>query len=134
MKTNAIKQEVTFSAKPAEVYEALMDSAKHAGFTGAHASISRKVGGKISAYDDYVDGSNIELVEGKKIVQKWRASDWPEGHYSVAKFEFSKSGTGTKMKFTQTGVHEAQSREISDGWKEHYWDKMKEFPEVCRKY
>ena len=50
-----IRQTVTFKATPHEVYEALMDSRKHAKFTGDQANISRKVGGKISAYGDYID-------------------------------------------------------------------------------
>ncbi len=68
-----IKQSVTFKASPHAVYEALMDSKKHSAFTGGKASISRVVGGKYTAYDNYVNGKNIELVPDKKIVQSWRA-------------------------------------------------------------
>lgn len=67
-----IRQSVTVGATPEQVYEALMNSKKHAKFTGAAAKISRKVGGKISAYDGYISGTNVELVENKKIVRMWR--------------------------------------------------------------
>lgn len=87
MKTKTIRQIVVFKASPHDVYEALMDSKKHSKFTGAKAIISREVGGKINAYDGYIEGVNVELVPDKKIVQKWRGSDWPEGHYSTATFE-----------------------------------------------
>ena len=127
MQTKTIKQEVKINAKPSEVYEALMDSGKHSEFTRASASISKKVNGKISAYDGYIDGKNIELVKGKKIVQKWRGSDWPEGHYSVAKFELKNDKGKTRLVFTQTGVPKEHYKSIADGWKEHYWDKMKKF-------
>ena len=82
MKTKTIKQSVTFRAKPHDVYEALMDSDKHSRFTGGKAHISRQIGGKFSTFDGYSEGVNIELVPDKKIVQSWRAGDWPEGHYS----------------------------------------------------
>jgi activator of HSP90 ATPase len=59
------------------------------------------------------------------IVQKWRGDDWPKGVFSVAKFEFSKKGTGTKLDFTQMGVPDSKYKDISSGWKEHYWAKMK---------
>jgi uncharacterized protein YndB with AHSA1/START domain len=36
-----IQQTITFQIPPHEVYEALMDSVKHAAFTGAAAEISR---------------------------------------------------------------------------------------------
>ncbi|MBM2832567.1 MAG: YndB domain-containing protein, partial [Dehalococcoidia bacterium] len=59
-----------------------MDSRKHAKFTGDSATISREIGGKFTAYGDYAEGINLELVPDKKVVQSWRGSDWPEGHYS----------------------------------------------------
>jgi activator of HSP90 ATPase len=125
MKTKTIKQTVTFNASPHEVYEMLMDSEKHSEFTEAAARISRKVGGRFSTYDDYSTGTNIELVQDRKIVQKWRGSDWPERHYSVATFDLQGSGGKTKLVFTQTDVPEDQYEAISQGWKEFYWEKMK---------
>jgi uncharacterized protein YndB with AHSA1/START domain len=58
-----IQQSVTLKVSPHEVYEALMDSRKHSKFTGEEASISREVGGKFSAYGDYITGVNLELVQ-----------------------------------------------------------------------
>lgn len=129
MKTKTIRQTITFKASPHEVYEALMDSRKHSEFTGAEANISRKVGGKFNAYDGYAEGTNLELVKDKKIAQKWRADDWPAGHYSTVTFVLEKVGDGTKLKFTQTGVPEDQYEPISQGWVEHYWDNMKKMLE-----
>jgi len=125
MKTKTIRQTVSFKATPHEVYEALMNSRKYARFTEAGARISRKVGGKISAYDGTIDGLNLALVPDKKIVQSWRGSDWPEGHYSKATFALAGTKTGTRLTFTQTGVPDDQYRPISLGWKEYYWEKMK---------
>ena len=75
METKTVKQTVTFKAQRHEVYEALMDSKKHAKFTGDKATISRKVGGKFSVFDGYGEGTNIELIPDSKIVQNWRAGD-----------------------------------------------------------
>jgi len=116
-----IRQTRTFNATPRELYDALMETRKHAAFTGASASISRKVGGRISAYDDYITGKNIELVPGRKIVQAWRGSDWPEGLFSTAVFELKGVRGGTKLTFTQTGVPEQQYEAIKKGWIEFYW-------------
>ena len=125
MKTKTIRQSVTFKASPHDVYEALMDSKRHSKFTGAKANISREVSGKINAYGGYIKGVNVKLAPDKKIVQKWRGSDWLDKHYSTATFELKKSGKGTKLTFVQTGVPEEQYDSISDGWAEHYWNKMK---------
>jgi len=86
LKAKTIKQEVSFRAEAQKVYDALMDSKKHSQFTGSECVISKKAGGKFTAYGGYIKGVNLELVPGKKIVQSWRASDWPEGHYSKAIF------------------------------------------------
>ena len=126
METKTIKQKVDFKATPHEVYEALMDSKKHSKFTGDKAEISRKVGGKFTAYGAYIEGTNLELVPDKKIVQLWRGSDWPDGHFSKATFVFEVGKQGTKMTFTQEGVPKDHCDSISDGWKEHYWEPMKE--------
>jgi activator of HSP90 ATPase len=127
MKTKTLHQSVKLSASPHDVYVALMDSKKHAEFTGAGAKISPKKGGKFSTFDDYATGENLELVPDKKIVQSWRASDWPKGHYSVATFELKLGGKGTQLDFTQTDIPEEVYDDIAQGWVDWYWDKLKAY-------
>lgn len=129
IKTRTIRQSILFKATPHEVYEILMDSKKHSQFSGAEAKISRSVGGKIAAYDSDISGKNLELVKDKKIVQQWREAYWPQKHYSIVTFKLSKKGAQTKLDFVQTGVPDDQYEDISLGWKEYYWDRMKEFLE-----
>jgi activator of HSP90 ATPase len=129
VKTKTIRQSATFRGTPHEVYEALMDSRKHSKFTGSKASISRRIGGKFTAYDGYIEGFNLELVPDEKIVQSWRGSDWPEGHYSKATFALKKVEGGTRLVFTQTNVPEEQYEPISQGWRDYYWRPMKEMLE-----
>jgi activator of HSP90 ATPase len=106
-----------------------MDSKKHAEFTGGKAVISRKVGGKFSAYDGYAEGVNLELVPDKKIVQTWRASDWPEGHYSRATFALKAIASGTQFTFTQSGIPAEFADDVSQGWRDYYWAPLKEMLE-----
>lgn len=129
MKTKTIKQTVTFAAKTAEVYALIMDSKKHTAFSGAKATMSNKPKGKFSTYDGYIHGHNIELTEGKKIVQAWHFDEdgWPEDHFSTCTFELKKEGTGTKLIFTQTDVPEHKVENLKTGWKDYYWKPMKEY-------
>jgi len=103
-----------------------MDSKKHAEFTGAEASISRKVNGKFSCYDGWIKGENLELSPDKKIVQKWRGDDWPKGVWSKVTFKLSKTEKGTELTLIHEDVPNDKAKGISEGWKEHYWEKMKE--------
>ena len=125
--SQVIQQTVTFNVPPHEVYEALMDSKKHAAFTGGKASLSRAVGGRISAYDNYITGKNIELVPDQKIVQDWRAVDWPEGYYSRITFEFTAVPDGTRLDFTHADVPEGTEEEFTQGWIDNYWEPMKRY-------
>jgi activator of HSP90 ATPase len=125
MKTRTIRQSVTFKATSHDVYEALMDSRKHAKFSGEKASMSRKVGGRFTAYGGYIEGVNLDLMPDKKIVQSWRGSDWPDGQYSKVTFSFKRVKNGTRLTFTQSGVPEQYYKDINQGWRDYYWKKMK---------
>lgn len=125
-----IRQSVTLRAGPKAVYDAFMDSRQHSKFTGSKAVMSRKVGGKFTAYDGYASGKNLELVPGKKIVQTWRASDWPKGMSSTLTIRLQKTKAVTRLTFTQTGVPDRQVGTIKRGWIEFYWKPLKEMLET----
>jgi activator of HSP90 ATPase len=129
VKTKTIRQVVTFNASPADVYDALMDSKKHSRFTGAAAKISPKVGGRISAYDGYIEGTNLELKPGKRIVQAWRSSEWPKDHWSEVSFILAKDGKGTRLTFKHSGVPEGDVKDKIKGWEDYYWQPMREMLE-----
>jgi activator of HSP90 ATPase len=129
MKTKNIEQSVTFKATPHVIFEALVDSRKHTRFTGAPARISRRQGGAFTAFGSYISGVNIELVPDQRIVQAWRGSDWPEGHYSLVFFSLSRVRGGTRLNFLQIGVPQKEYKDISAGWREFYWVPMKKMLE-----
>jgi len=129
MASKTIRQTVDIKADPKDVYDAFMDPKKHAKFTGGKAKISNKVGGKFSVFDGYAEGENVALEPGKKIVQTWRASDWPEGHMSKITIKLTKKGKGTKLTFTHTGVPKDFFEDITQGWVEYYWEPIRQLLE-----
>jgi activator of HSP90 ATPase len=120
-----IQQTVTFDSPPHEVYELLMDSAKHAAFSGESASISREVGGEFSAYSGYITGRNLKLIPDREIVQSWRAVDWPEGYFSTATIVLLPISGGTRLNFTHVNVPEGTEDEFTQGWIDNYWEPMR---------
>ncbi len=106
-----------------------MDSRRHARFTGAPARISRRVGGAFGVYGDGLTGRNLELVPGRKIVQSWRSSDWPEGVMSKATFRLTPVAGGTRLTFTHSGVPARHRASIARGWRTYYWEPMREMLE-----
>ena len=131
MKTKSIYQEVIFEASPETVYEIIMDAGRHSELAGSEVEMSREIKGHFSVFDGYCTGYNVELVQGKKIVQAWHfaADGWPDDHYSQCTFEFEPHGTGCLLKFTQTDIPEHKSDALAEGWQTYYWEPMKEMIE-----
>jgi activator of HSP90 ATPase len=125
MATRTIKQTAVIrGATPADIYGTLMSSEKHGALSGQPAKVSPRVGGKWSVGHD-IEGKHLKLTKDKRIVQSWRANNWPVGTYSRATFALSKAAAGTKITFTQTGVPGEFYKETSTGWKAYYWSPLK---------
>ncbi len=125
MATRTIKQTALIrGATPHDVFETLMDSKRHGALSGQPTKVSRRVGGAWSVGHD-LEGKNITLTKDKRIVQTWRANNWPMGVYSRATFALAKAPGGTKITFTQTGVPSEAYTEIATGWRTYYWEPLR---------
>lgn len=134
-----IHQEPLFAVAANKVYDALIDPKqfqqvqllsgvmKAAVLTEKPAQISREPGSAFSLFGGYITGRQIELVPNKRLVQAWRTGRWPDGVYSIAKFELVENGTGTKIEFDQTGFPAGEAEHLAAGWKANYWDAMNKF-------
>ena len=128
MKT--INQTINFNASPEDVYEYLINARKLTKITGGKATNTEKIGGKFTAWDDYIWGTNIELIPGKKIIQKWTCADFPDNHFTEVKIELKKKGEKqTELTFTQTNVPDDFYEDISQGWNDFYWEPIQDYIE-----
>ena len=92
-----IHQEVRFAAAPSDVYRALCDEKTFSAWSGEPATISGKEGGAYSCFGPFIVGRQIELRVDLRIVQAWRVFNWPEGVYSLVRFELRPDGDGTRL-------------------------------------
>jgi activator of HSP90 ATPase len=129
LKTKKIRQTVTFNATPRKVYDLIMDEKKHSEFSGGKVIMSKDINGKFNVFDGYCTGFNIELKEGKKIIQGWHFKEdgWPDDHFSICTFEFTKAPKGTKLTFTQSDIPAHKVEALKAGWKEFYWNPIKAY-------
>jgi uncharacterized protein YndB with AHSA1/START domain len=132
---------VVFKGSRKRVYEALTDAkqfnkvvelsaAMKSGMVPAGSSpaeISRDVGGAFSIFGGYISGRHIEMVPGERLVQAWRTGEWKPGVYSIAKFELTEQGSGTKLVFDHTGFPEGTGQHLAEGWKVNYWEPLEKF-------
>jgi activator of HSP90 ATPase len=135
----AIHQEPLFKASAKRIYDALTDEqqfqkvtmlsvdAKGTDFATKPAVISRDLGSAFSLFGGYITGRQIEMVPNQRLVQAWRASSWPVGVYSIARFELVAEGAGTKIVFDHTGFPQGDGEHLAAGWKAHYWEGLEKF-------
>jgi activator of HSP90 ATPase len=127
--TPVIEQSISFDATPAKLYDLFMDSAKHTAATGMPAKVSRKSGGKWSAFSGMILGKNLVLIPNRMIVQTWRSSEWKKrdpDSILVVSFEKSASG-GAHVHLTHVGVPEYDHQGVTDGWVKFYWEPWKAY-------
>src|SRR5688572_18696512 len=74
-----------------DVYTGWLNEKVHAEFSGgAKAKINAQEGGKFTASDGYISGENVEIFPYKRIVQKWRTTDFaPDDEDSVLELFFT---------------------------------------------
>jgi len=123
----SIHQEIDFNASPDRLYEALLDPKQFTAFSGRPASINREVGGAFSIFGGHIIGRNLELIPNQRIVQAWRVVTWPEGIYSIARFEIKPQGTGTRVLFDHVGFPEGLHDHLAEGWESNYWLLLKKY-------
>ena len=125
-----IRQTLLLDAPPHDVFEAILDSKKHSAFTKDKASLSRKVGGKFTAFDGYIEGKNLRIEKDEVIVQSWRTTDFKESDPdSKVMFHFSKKGKGTRLVFVHSNVPNRLAEELRQGWLDFYWAPLKAYLE-----
>jgi uncharacterized protein YndB with AHSA1/START domain len=118
----------TLPATPEEVYDAWLDSKAHSAMTGAYAKMSKRVGAEVSAWDGYITGKNLELVEGKRIVQSWRTSEFDEADEdSIITVTLAPAKTGALLMLHHAKVPDGQTSYEKEGWRDSYFAPMKEY-------
>lgn len=128
MKFATIKQTALIDASPLEVYEAYVDPKKHSAFTGQAATGTPRVGGRFTAGDGYIKGRYLELENGKRILHEWKTTEWPEGYPpSLLELTLKAKGKKTELTMVHSKVPEEQADYYAEGWKEFYWDPLKEY-------
>jgi activator of HSP90 ATPase len=116
-----IHHEIVIAAAPDRVYEVFLDASTFSHMTGgASAQIDASEGGAFSLFGGVISGRNLEIVAGSRLVQAWRARNWPAGHYSCVRLDFSAEGQGTRVSLDQFGYPETERDHLVGGWQKNY--------------
>jgi activator of HSP90 ATPase len=117
-----------FPVIPEKLYNAWLSSKEHTSFTGDMAEVSKVLNKIFTAGNGYISGKNLILEPYKRIVQSWRATDFPDKHPdSFIELTFEPKKTGTKLTLKHSGIPEGMGKDYKKGWKEFYFEPMKEY-------
>jgi len=124
-----IKQTIVIrKASPKQVYDAYVDPKKLADFTGSESTGKPVVGGTFTAWGGYIFGKYLELEDGQRVVQEWSTPDWVEG-YGASRLEltFKAVSGGTELCMVHLDVPKEKADELSEGWLDFYWNRLKDY-------
>jgi uncharacterized protein YndB with AHSA1/START domain len=115
-------------ARPERIYAAWMSSEEHTAFTGDKAVVEPFVGGAHSTFDGYSAGRTVELQPGRRIVQTWRAEDFPVGSPdSRVEVTLEETVGGTMLTILHTDIPSGQGSQYRDGWLKFYLEPLKSY-------
>jgi len=135
MKTESLEVSTWLPVSPDALYRAWLDSNAHSAFTGAEASVQPRLDGVFYAWDGYITGANLELEPGRRILQSWSTSEFPDGHPpSMLEVLLDADAGGTRITLKHTDIPEGQGDAYEQGWEEHYFVPMRTwFMDAARK-
>lgn len=134
MELSTLRFSIKLPVEPARLYGAWLDGKEHAAFTGGPARIDPRVGGTFTAWGDYIRGTTLELEDGRRIVQSWRASEFAEGDAdSKICLVFEPDGkSGTLLTLEHFEVPVAIAGLYEQGWMEYYFKPMRKYFRLLR--
>jgi len=125
MATESIEVSGVVHAPAERIYQAWLSSIEHTAMTGSRATVEGNVGGRFTAYDGRIEGANVELEPGRRIVQKWRSTDFPaDAADSLLEVRFEPIDNGTRVAFVHSEIPEGQGTLLEEGWRKYYLEPM----------
>ena len=114
-------------APPEDVYNAWLDSKRHSAMTGAPAEVSDSEGGAFKAWDGYIQGRNLALTPGRRILQAWRTTEFEaEDQDSLLEIQFEQADTGTLITLRHTDLPN-HGMQYKQGWVDAYFEPMRAY-------
>jgi uncharacterized protein YndB with AHSA1/START domain len=126
MATESVRVSSVVPSSAARIYAAWLDGLEHSRMTGGKATVEARVGGRHTAWDDYIEGEILALDPGRRIAQSWRASDFPTGHaHSRLEVFLADVPGGCEVTLVHSEIPEGLGDQYEEGWSTHYFVPMK---------
>jgi len=124
----SLELDIYLAVAPARLWEMWLHPVWHARFTGgAEAIVNDKEGELYSCWNGYIEGRNLSLEPGARILQSWRTADFAAADMdSLLELRFSSEAEGTRLSIRHTELPHETSDTYRKGWEEYYFQHMRE--------
>ncbi|MBN4064215.1 SRPBCC domain-containing protein [Dehalococcoides mccartyi] len=115
-------------ASPKVVFDAWLNSGSHSEMTQSPATATTEIAGGFTAHDGYINGINLEVEDGKRILQTWRTTEFDdEDPDSSVELIFEAIPTGTRLTLNHWNIPTDQADGYETGWQDFYFSPMLEY-------
>ncbi len=126
--TEAVLVSDVIPATRERVFGAWLDSGQHSAFTGSDAEIVPEVGGRHSVLEGYAVGIILALDPARRIVQSWRATDFPRTSAdSIVEVTLEETVGGTLLTILHSEIPTGQSDRYREAWLRRYLEPLKRY-------
>ena len=117
LSTTKVNVESDLSIRSDDLWDLLTNPGRIPMWTRAPAQLTLNPGSTFSLFNGNVTGSIISIDPTNKLVQKWRAPQWPINHFGTLTTTLSQGDSSTKLTLSLEGVpleEEDRSRDALD--------------------
>jgi len=121
----SIHLEAVINATPGQIYQCLTNGEMFTAATEQPARVRDREGEPFSLFGGRVEGRQIELVPGERVVQAWRFGSahphaWDPGVYSIVRFTLRPEGDATRFVIDHSGIPPEWQDHIQTGYPAFY--------------
>ena len=127
MKT--IDQTYEVNAPIENVWHALTDATLINKWNAGPATFDAQEGGTFSLWGGDIHGTNTKVIPNELLEQDWYGHDNPDVCYKVS-FSLSEDSGVTLVHLIHADVPDDEVQDFADGWKDYYFDPIKQLLEV----
>jgi uncharacterized protein YndB with AHSA1/START domain len=112
-----------------DAFDAYLNPTLHAQITGAPVVIAPRAGAEFRAFDGALEGTILQVMPKRLIVQSWRSSGWKATDIdSTLILTFLPQGRrSTVIELVHVNVPDHDFAGVSHGWEHYYWAPWREY-------
>jgi activator of HSP90 ATPase len=119
---NVIFKSVAMPATAEDLFNTYMDPSEHAAITGAPVLIGDKSGSAFQAFDGRLQGTILQVVRPRLIVQSWRSFAFKaEDPDSTLILCFTPEGDQGRIDLIHLDVPDHDVDKVTQGWEPRYF-------------